>query len=277
MRNRHSRVIFSELSPNCGGDKGGIERIPQNSAAWRRFFRCVHVVRYSITLSVRILSLLLLCFLFFVPASIASAHPHAWITVRVVVVVNEKGEAIALKQRWLFDKMYSSYALDDFDPNKNGKVDDGELLQLAHENLSNLKEYGYFTILEDSDGKRLSFGVPGDVKSYFEGNATDAKQIVMEFTLPLETPLSLQGKGAAYRIYDPTYYIDMGHEKDHGLQLVAEKTGNVMKNCTGIIEHPKVAEEMVLSAAALDKNATAPQDLGYHFSEKAVLTCKQPK
>lgn len=225
----------------------------------------------------RVTLLLILCFLFFAPASIARAHPHAWITVRVEVVVNEKNEVIALRQRWLFDKMYSSYALDDFDPNKNGKVDDGELLQLAHENLSNLKEYGYFTILENGDGKRAVFGAPGDVKSYFEGVATDARQIVMEFTLPLETPQSLHGKGVTYRIYDPTYYIDMGHEKDKGLRLVAEKTGAAMKGCAGAIEHPKVAEEMVLSAAALDKNATAPQDLGYYFSEKAVLTCRLPK
>lgn len=258
--------------------------------------------------------LLSFCFLAW-SATPADAHPHAWISVNTTVLVNEKGEATAIRERWLFDKMYSVYALDDFDPNKNGKIDPDELLQLANENLSNLKAYNYFTVFEGSDGKAVALGNFKDVNSFLEKKDsgakpaakkknsketitrlpdgttrittqividpqeiyTDASQIVMEFTAPLSVPQSLYGKGASYRIYDPTYYTDIGHIRKAPVKFVSDKDGKELTGCRYDVSLPKVDQNMIFSAAAIDKNGSAPKELGYYFSEKVTLACSQPK
>lgn len=259
-------------------------------------------------------------FLFFLISGYAlplAAHPHAWVSFKTSIIVNEKGEATAIREHWLFDKLYSVYALQDFDPNKNGKVDPEELVQLAEENVSNLKEFGYFTVVEDADGKKVPLGDHKDIKSYFEeknpeekqhsvkkedkpkpkitdlgggvtrvtqeiyldGKSTpsDVRQIVMEFTVPLTVPQGLYGKGFTYRIYDSTYYIDMGHYAKDAIHFISEKDGSELKNCQSKIEQPKVDDKLIFQAYSLDQNAKAPHEFGYYFSEKAYLTCQQPK
>jgi ABC-type uncharacterized transport system substrate-binding protein len=229
----------------------------------------------------------------------ALAHPHAWISVRTTVFVNEKGEATALREHWLFDKMYSAYAIEDFNPNKNGKFDAKDLIPLAKENLSNLKEYGYFTVFENGDGKAVGFKELKDIASVFEKvpalskkkeiiyatpkgqpanpPPSDSKQISMDFTLTLNAPVDLRAKGAVYRIYDPTYYVDMTHVDHNAVKFVSEKDGKELSSCHAKVELPKIDTAMLFNAAALDKNAKGPADLGYYFSEKVTLSCSQPK
>lgn len=196
---------------------------------------------------------------------VASAHPHAWISVKTVLVFNEKGQITAIKEHWLFDKMYTAFALQDFDPNKNGKLDKEELMELATENLNGLKEFNYFTVMEMDDGKPVAMAPRSSMDSYLE-----KEQIAIDFTLPLATPLDMTAHNLVYRIYDPTYYIDMGHYEKEPVGF----EGNHSKNCKFDISHPVVDINLIASAAALDKNAKAPKDLGYSFAEKVTITCK---
>jgi ABC-type uncharacterized transport system substrate-binding protein len=123
---------------------------------------------------------------------------------------NNKNEITAIREHWLFDKMYTAFALQDFDPNKNGKLDKDELMELAKENLNGLKDFNYFTIVEVEEGKALPFAGMLSMDSFLEKN-----QIAIDFTLPFITPIDATKHNVVYRIYDPTYYIDMGHyEKD---------------------------------------------------------------
>lgn len=229
----------------------------------------------------------------------ARAHPHAWISLRTSILVNEKGEAVAIREHWLFDKAYSAYATHDFNPHKNGKFTEADLLTLAKENLSNLKDYHYFTTIEDADGKAIEFGEAKDISSDYEfapdakklrfpspglfsktrqtQNSEPARQIAMTFTVPLRKPVDLRAHALTYRIYDPTYYVDMAHEDQHPVTFISETGSRPVDGCHGKPELPKVDQAMIFQAAALDKNATAPKDLGYYFSEKVTLSCSQPK
>jgi ABC-type uncharacterized transport system substrate-binding protein len=231
-------------------------------------------------------------------ASPAHAHPHAWISVKVIVYVNEKGEVTALREHWLFDKMYSAYAVRDFNPNKNGKFTDKDLLPLAQENVSNLKSYAYFTVFEDGHGKSVGLKEAKDVASSYETLSSSkekvivyatpkgpmrvdpkasSKQIAMDFTVSLAMPVDLRMNPAVYRIYDPTYYTDIGHYEHHPVTFVSEKDGKEIGGCRAQVELPKVDEKMLFSAAALDKNAVGPDNLGYYFSEKVMISCSAPK
>ncbi len=256
--------------------------------------------------------LLILIILMLTPATSAT-HPHAWISVRTTVFINAEGQATALRQRWLFDRMYSAFAVQDFDPNRNGRLDPDELRSLAKMNISNLAPYDYFTVIHGPDGKAVALDAPKNIASALDESTPlpaprkkeiktqvakrengitrltqemilkdgeglpGVRQIYMEFTLPLRTPLDLKGKPGLYRVYDPTYYIDVSHDKDHPVSFVDEKTGAPVSVCRYAVELPKVSQAMIFSAAALDKNAKAPKNLGYYFAEKVTLSCSRPK
>jgi ABC-type uncharacterized transport system substrate-binding protein len=231
----------------------------------------------------------------------ANAHPHAWISVRTTIFVNEKGEATAIREHWLFDKMYSAYASRDYNPNKNGKFEAKDLLPLAKENISNLKDYNYFTVFENKDGKPIQFKDVKDIASEFEVSTQPAKnnaiiyavpkgqktfddktlagaqQIAMDFTVMLATSVNLREHPAIYRIYDPTYYTDIGHYEKKPVTFVSEKDGKEIGACQAKVELPKVDQSMIFNATALDWNKNAPKDFGYYFSEKVTLSCSQPK
>lgn len=231
--------------------------------------------------------------------SSAQAHPHAWISVKTTIIVDEKDEAVAIREHWLFDKTYSAYAAKDYDPHKNGKFTDEDLLPLAQENLSNLKEYNYFTVFENGSGKAVKFGNIKDIASAYEdGPASDKKKVIvyatpkgqtageessglkqigMDFTLPLEKPVNLRAQAGVYRIYDPTYYVDMAHYQHNAVTFIREADGKEISSCQAKVELPKVDQSMIFNAAALDRNATAPKDFGYYFSEKVTLTCSPSK
>ncbi len=180
-------------------------------------------------------------------------------------VFNAKGQITAIKEHWRFDKMYTAFALQDFDPNRNGKLDKDELMELAKENLKGLKDFNYFTELEMDNGKRLTTGELSAMDSYLEN-----EQIAIDFTLPLTEPLDMSVHKLTYRIYDPTYYIDMGHYEKEPVHF----EGPAPKNCTFEVARPAVDLSLIAAAASLDKKATAPKDLGYSFAEKVTLTCK---
>ena len=178
---------------------------------------------------------------------------------------NDKGEVTGIREHWLFDKMYTAFALQDFDPNHNGKLDKDELMQLAAENLKGLKEFNYFTVVETADGKPVAMGEQTIMDSYLE-----KEQIAIDFTLPLREPLNITAHQIVYRIFDPTYYIDMGHYEKEPVSFGA----HAPKSCTYKITRPTVDISMIASAAALDKNAKAPSNFGYSFAEKVTVSCK---
>ncbi|MBV8060279.1 MAG: DUF1007 family protein [Alphaproteobacteria bacterium] len=225
----------------------------------------------------------------------ASAHPHAWISVRTTVILNDKNEAIAIREHWLFDKMYSAFAARDLNPKGDGKFKNDELIPLAQQNLENLSAFHYFTVFEKEPQHPITLGKPENIASMFEdAPATekkkvvvyatpngasaddvppDAKQIAMEFTLPLAAPVSLASGKVTYRIFDPTYYVDMTHYEQAPVAFARQGSMDPITSCNGKVELPKIDSAMMLRAAALDKSAKAQEDYGYYFSEKVTLSC----
>jgi ABC-type uncharacterized transport system substrate-binding protein len=190
------------------------------------------------------------------------AHPHAWIDVQTTVVFDEQGRIIGLRERWLFDEFYTEFAVKDFAVTTNGTTHPGKLLELAEGNLNNLKEYSYFTYL-DADGKQQIFSGHEKVTSMLEG-----KRLAMTFTLRLTTPINPRSTAISYRIYDPSYYIEMKHFAKDGIVIPANPGV-----CTTRLEVPKPDIAFVNLAAALDKDAKGPEDMGSFFAERVHITC----
>lgn len=202
--------------------------------------------------------------LMFAPRA-AQAHPHAFIDVETRVMFNAEGAVIGLREEWLFDPLYTAFALYDFDndaPDFQDRIND-----LMTENLSNLGDYDLFTEIE-AGGKPVTFGPPENTST----NIIDDR-LIMRFTLMFDQPVTLSSSGndakLVYKIFDPTYYIQMRHSLDDGRIFL----DNAPEGCTSKLVEPNPTTEQIFMAADLDRNAEAPEGLGRLFSEMVTITC----
>ncbi|HRD76714.1 MAG TPA: DUF1007 family protein [Hyphomicrobiaceae bacterium] len=174
-----------------------------------------------------------------------AAHPHVWVKVDTTVVY-ERGTIVALKQRWVFDEVYSSFAIDGLDKNKDGVFSREELQELAKANMDGVGQFGYFTSAK-LDNAPLKFGAPtefylehiidpnprpkgagpatktepksssmlGGIWNWMVGDDDarknePAKVLALTFTLPLSQPVLAEAEGFSFLTRDPTSYIAFG-------------------------------------------------------------------
>jgi ABC-type uncharacterized transport system substrate-binding protein len=196
----------------------------------------------------------------------AGAHPHVWIDLRVEVVFDGAGAVEAIRQAWLFDPYYTVFATEGLDGDGDGRPDPEKLAELLRENLSNLAEYRYFTEAS-ADGAALAFEPPEGAVSAMRGD-----RLEMSFLLPLAEPA--EADGFAYRIYDPTYYIEMLHaEQPPAVRLLEAPAG-----CDYRIEPADPTPEAVGLAAAADRSqrvvpGPGGNTIGALFAETVTVRC----
>ena len=196
-------------------------------------------------------------------AAPAGAHPHAWIDLRVRVLFDEEGRVTGLRESWLFDDFYTAFALEGLGQNKHGRPTDEALERIGTLNLTNLREYDYFTEIR-VDGEIVAPDGTSDPETDMVGN-----RLRMTFTVDLAEPLDLAGRVLDYMIFDPTYYIEMLHaETFDAVALVDAPAG-----CDTDVVRPNPTFEMVSLAAAIDLTQTGPQNLGALFAETVTVTC----
>ena len=201
------------------------------------------------------------CSLLLLQTTSAHAHPHAWIDVKSEILFNNNGKITGLRQTWVFDEFYTEFALQDFGVAKNGTVHPDKLLELGKDNLNNLKDYGYFTYM-DVDKTRIKFSGYQNVTSELKN-----KRISFTFTVLLAQAVDPRQQHVSYRIYDPSYYIEMKHQGDV-----------ILKNntaCSALIVRPKPDVAFIAMAGALDKSAKVPDDLERFFAERVTVQCKK--
>jgi ABC-type uncharacterized transport system substrate-binding protein len=92
----------------------------------------------------KILSIGILAFILLVSAVTSWSHPHVFLYSTVHVVLDEKGIA-GFTVRWVFDEMFSSMIILDFDKNGNKQLEPSEIKNVKRGAFSNLREFDYFT------------------------------------------------------------------------------------------------------------------------------------
>jgi ABC-type uncharacterized transport system substrate-binding protein len=193
----------------------------------------------------------------------AEAHPHAWIDVTVKVLFDGQGRIYALEETWLFDPLYTAFSLEGVKRGPNGAPDQKAVDALMHENMKNIKEYGYLTEVL-SDGAKAKFSGVRDVKS-----TEKDKRLQLTFTLLLETPADAAKSAVEYAIFDPTYYIEMLHAEGGG----AIELSGAAATCRHRLVPPKPNPDAVGLAAALDRTQSAGDGLGKFFAERVTIRC----
>jgi ABC-type uncharacterized transport system substrate-binding protein len=181
----------------------------------------------------------------------ALAHPHVWVTVETTVLYDASKAVSGIKERWTFDEMYSTYALEGLDKNHDGVFDDASLKALAEDNMTSLKDYNYFTEVT-VEGEPVEVTKPVD---YFV-ERDDKKILHLTFTLPFKQPLPVGTLKLTYRVYDPEFYIAFTFDEAKPLQLAQDAP----KTCKTSVEPPS-------------GDPTASKTWGAAFAATAVVAC----
>jgi len=195
-------------------------------------------------------------------AQTALAHPHAWIDLRSRVLLDEEGRVHALELSWLFDDYYTVLVAEELE--SGGDPTQDYLDQIAERNLSNLREYDYFTAVT-YDGERQSVG---EVLRY-ETELHD-KRLWMRFEVPFDEPLDPKAGDLTFAVYDPTYWIEILHLEGEPIFFAGEGADE----CFGEIIQPNPTIEEVTLANALDQDETAGDGLGELFTETVAVRCE---
>jgi ABC-type uncharacterized transport system substrate-binding protein len=193
----------------------------------------------------------------------ALAHPHVWVAVRSEVVFSPEGKILGVRHAWEFDEMYSAFAV-------QGLVKDGkppsreELAPLAKTNVESLAEFEYFTFAKYNNAKAV-FKPPQDVVL----EANDKKIVTLRFFLPLETPVSAR-KPFSFQVYDPTYYVSFGLEKQTPVKMAQAPSGCSLS----LVEPaPLVATDNQKLSEAFFQNMSPGADFGVKLATRAVVAC----
>jgi ABC-type uncharacterized transport system substrate-binding protein len=193
----------------------------------------------------------------------ALAHPHVWVAVRSEILFSPDGKITGVRHAWTFDEMYSAFAVQGL--GKDGKPPTPEeLAPLAKTNVESLAEFDYFTYAKQNNAK-LAFKAPIDV--ILEADAQ--KIVTLRFTLPLETPTSAQ-KPFSFQVYDPTYFVSFGLEKQDPVSLSHAPAG-----CSSSHVEPKplVASETQKLSEAFFQNFSPGADFGVKLATRVIVAC----
>ena len=76
----------------------------------------------------------------------AAAHPHIWIDATATFVFAQD-RLVAVRQSWIFDEVFSTVMINQFDRNRDRRFDADELAKLRAGAFASLKNYSFLTRL----------------------------------------------------------------------------------------------------------------------------------
>ncbi len=129
-----------------------------------------------------------------------SAHPHIFMKGSAIIFIDGrifKG----IQVTWIFDNMFSSSVIEDYDRNKDRFFDKKETLRVKDEAFSNLKQYNYFCFIK-LNGKKI----PIKRITNFSVSIIKKKKLVYSFFIPVSRRLSSLKGRLSLAMYDTTFF-----------------------------------------------------------------------
>jgi len=205
-------------------------------------------------------SLMALAVLFF--GRPAEAHPHVMVETETQLVF-ENGRLTGLAHAWTFDEMYSTFATQGLDKNRDGTFSREELAELTQVNVEHLGQQKFFTVLRH-ERRFVSFGAVRDAWSEVVGG-----KLRLHFTVPVATPFAAGGRPVTLQVYDPDYFVAFSPADGEPMRLVAAPQG-----CRLDFTPPKSNNMAVGSLSesffqALNSSA----NFGQQFAATFTVTC----
>ncbi len=135
------------------------------------------------------------------------SHPHVFFDSTVTVVFDEKG-ITGFKITWVFDEMFSSMMIHDFDTNGNGRFEASEGESLRKGAFSNLRHFDYFVHITIGDAL---FKV-----KYVTDFSADIMEdtMIYRFFVPCHIRATGTFKEVCLSVYDRTFYCSVFLSED---------------------------------------------------------------
>lgn len=191
------------------------------------------------------------------------AHPHVWIDAVAEMLFDDSGALTGLRVYWVFDELYSAYAVEGLDRNGNGELESAELAPLASENIRNLKEFRYFTYVE-VDGQNAEYGEVEEV-----GMRMLNGRLAMWFVVPLAEPIDPRKAEIAFALYDPTYYISVELTENGPIRV----SGAMPDVCSHRIVDTEARSEALSLSETFFQNLESSANFGVNFAQWVRLSC----
>jgi tRNA threonylcarbamoyladenosine biosynthesis protein TsaE len=146
----------------------------------------------------------------------AEAHPHIWIRGKATLEF-EAGKVAAIRHEWTFDDFFSNALIEDFDKNRDKKLD-GDEIKAMHDNaFVSLKDFGYFTHAR-AGGKPITIEKTKD----FSAEIGRDGKVVYRFLALLPQPVDPRSTTFDASVHDHTYYVDVALDPVTSVSLNGE-------------------------------------------------------
>ena len=194
----------------------------------------------------------------------ASAHPHVFVTMQTEILYDDAKNLTGFKQKWTFDELYSSFAVQGLDKDGDAKFSREELQPLADVNVQSLSEFGYFTFPALGEQK-LEIQQPKDYWNEVNPDGT----VTLYFTSLLVKPVSAaELKAFSFSIYDPTVYVSFSFT-----DIQPVKQTGAPPACVPKLKAPKPAPAATTLGEAFFSNLDATSTYGAQFAQTVVIEC----
>jgi ABC-type uncharacterized transport system substrate-binding protein len=183
----------------------------------------------------------------------ARAHPHIFAQLKVGIIFNASGMATGIRQSWIFDEMFTAFALSGLGKNVSRET----LAPLALRYGTSAKAFGYFVRARIGD-QDATFGDPAEFTMDVRN-----EELVLEFTLPFVKPVTAAGLSLMF--YDPNYYVALALVKSDAVELVGAPA-----QCTFKASTPDKVQSVDESYF---KSLDAAQDWAARFATSIRIEC----
>ena len=203
------------------------------------------------------------------PAGIAFAHPHVWVTMETEVILGPDKEITGFRHKWTFDEGYTSFAIDGLDTNGDGIYSEEELKPLAQTNIEALKEFEYFTFPFMGESK-LPTKAPVDYRLDYKN-----KLLTLTFTLPLEKPVAYEKiKDFSFAVYDPGMYVSLTFGGKQPVRIASARPTGCAARIGDRDTAKAKAKVKETTLSQLGENIDPSSNLGYQYAERVTIQCK---
>lgn len=192
------------------------------------------------------------------PAASAGAHPHVFVTYEAHVERDEAGRIGALAKVWIFDDVYTAFALQGLPRGLFGGVRAEALAGLAADLSGRLAGVGHYTRLEAAGA---------DVALVAEGPAATVEDGRLRLTFRLAPTAPIAAEALTLRVYDPEFYVAFTPAKAAPVRIAAP--------CEVAMRAPAV-DEAPPADEAFFARLTAADDFGRRYAWRAEITCPPP-
>jgi ABC-type uncharacterized transport system substrate-binding protein len=194
----------------------------------------------------------------------AAAHPHVFAEAKMTLMLTQSGTVEKIRHHWVFDDLFSSTVIVEFDKDGNGQLDAEELKEVQNTIVDSIGEYNYFQTIS-SNGADVKMARPPNLTASMDGTT-----LVIAFDSAPEKILPLHGK-TAFGIYDPTFYTAIDFVNDSDLRAPA-----LPASCEAKVVRPSGEEAMAQNQKNLTDAffaTTDPANMGALVATRLEVTC----